>query len=133
MDATARTGPELASEALDVATDDGTADAFLTRPARGEPFPAVILHMDAYGIRPALLAHAERLARHGYCVFVPNAFYRDRRSPVADDLEARMQSEDRAALFADLMPMIRALTPAAVTADARAWLTVLREHPDAAA
>jgi len=120
----------LRSEHVDVPAAEGTADAFLTRPAEGGPHPAVLVYMDAYGIRPALEAHAERLAGHGYCVFVPNVFYRSRRSPVADDLERRLRSDDRSELFAELMPMIARLTPEAAIDDAQAWLAFLRGHPD---
>jgi carboxymethylenebutenolidase len=120
----------LHSERVDVPAAEGTADAFFTRPAEGGPHPAVLLYMDAYGIRPALEAHAERLAGHGYCVFVPNVFYRSRRSPVADDLEARLRSENRSELFAELMPMIAQVTPEAAIRDGEAWLAFLRGHPD---
>ena len=97
MDASASAAPDLVSEALDVPAAEGSADAFLVRPAAGGPFPGVVLHMDAFGLRPALRAHAERLARHGYCVLVPNAYYRWVGVPAVEDLEARMQGEDRAA------------------------------------
>jgi len=86
--------------------------------------------MDAYGIRPALEAHARRLAAHGYCVFAPNVFYRDGRSPVVPNLEQEMRAEDRAPLFAKLMPKIRALTPEAAIADSQAWLAFLRARPE---
>ena len=45
--------------------EDGTADAYLTHPADGEPRPAVVLYMDAFGLRPQLRAMAERLAEAG--------------------------------------------------------------------
>jgi carboxymethylenebutenolidase len=120
----------LVSETVDIAAADGTADAFLTRPAGGGPHPAVVLYMDAYGLRPALEAHAERLAAGGYCVLVPNVFYRDGRSPVLPDIEARISGPDRAALFAELMPKIRRVTPEAAIADGQAWLAFLRGRPD---
>jgi carboxymethylenebutenolidase len=120
----------LHSESVDIATADGTADAFLTRPAAGGPHPAVLLYMDAYGIRPALEAHAQRLAAHGYCVLVPNVFYRSGPSPVLPNIEEELRGEDRSALFAKLMPMIRAVTPEAAIADSQASLAFLRGRPD---
>jgi carboxymethylenebutenolidase len=132
MDASASAAPDLVSEALDVPAADGSADALLVRPAGGGPFPGVVLHMDAYGLRPALRAHAERLAGHGFCVLVPNAYYRTVRAPVVENLEARLHDADRSALFGELRPHMRELTPEAVTADARAWVAFLRGHPDAA-
>ncbi len=132
MDASASAAPDLVSEALVVPAAEGSADAFLVRPAAGGPFPGVVLHMDAFGLRPAVRAHAERLARHGYCVLVPNAYYRWVGVPAVPDLETRMQGEDRASVFGEVVPHIRALTPDVVTADARAWVAFLRGHPDAA-
>jgi carboxymethylenebutenolidase len=127
MDASA---PALVRETLDVPAADGPADAYLTRPAQGGPFPGVVLHMDAYGIRPALVAHADRLAGHGYAVLVPNAYYRDRRSPVVD--EGVLRGGDRAAMFAAVRPLMQRLEPALVTADARAFVAFLRGHRDVA-
>jgi carboxymethylenebutenolidase len=121
---------QLRSEHVDVPAAEGTADTFFTRPAEGGPHPAVIVFMDAYGLRRAVEAHAERLAGHGYAVLVPNLFYRSRRSPVADDLEARLRSGDRSALFAELRPMMAKLTPEAAVRDGQAWLAFLRGHPD---
>ena len=57
--------------AVDIPTEDGTADAYLTHPADGEPRPAVLLYMDAFGLRPRLRAMADRLAEAGYTVLVP--------------------------------------------------------------
>ena len=120
----------MTAEHVDVVAADGTADAVFVHPASGGPHPGVLLYMDAYGIRPALEAHAARLAAGGYCVLVPNVFYRDGRSPVLENLEQLMQSEDRSALFAKLGPKIQAVTPEAANADARAWLGFLRDRAE---
>jgi carboxymethylenebutenolidase len=56
---------ELHSETVTVHAADGMADGFFARPAAGVPHPAVLLYVDAYGIRPAVEAHARRLAGHG--------------------------------------------------------------------
>ena len=53
---------EVTAESVDIAAADGTADAIFVRPASNGPHPGVLLYMDAYGIRPALEAHAARLA-----------------------------------------------------------------------
>ena len=131
MDASA--SPELVSEALAVPAAEGSADAFLIRPAAGGPFPGVVLHMDAFGLRPALRAHAERLARHGYCVLVPNAYYRTVGVPVvAGPGGAHAGRGPRGRCSARSCRYMRALTPDVVTADARAWIAFLRGQPDAA-
>ena len=121
---------EVIAEHVDIDAADGTADAVFVHPASGGPHPGVLLYMDAYGIRPALEAHAARLAAGGYCVLVPNVFYRTGRSPVLENLEQLMQSEDRSALFAQLGPKIQAVTPAAANADAGAWLGFLRDRAE---
>ena len=104
---------------------------WVLRPAgRRRPYPAVLLYMDAFGIRRALEAHAQRLASHGYCVFVPNVFYRHGLSPVIENIEQLIGGTDRAALFAVLGPMMKALTPEATIADSQAWLAFLRGRED---
>jgi carboxymethylenebutenolidase len=120
----------LVSEIVDLPTADGVADAFVTRPDHGGPHPGVVLYMDAFGIRAALKAHAERLASHGYCVLVPNLFYRDGRSPVLENIEQLIGGEDRESLFAALVPKIKALTPDAANADSRVWVAYLRSRAD---
>jgi carboxymethylenebutenolidase len=121
---------EVTAESIDIAAADGTADAYFVHPVSNGPHPGVLLYMDAYGIRPALEAHAARLAAGGYCVLVPNLFYRDGRSPVLENLEQLMQSEDRSALFASLLPKIQAVTPQAANADAKSWLGFLRDRAE---
>lgn len=48
---------------VDIPTQDGTADAYLTHPDDSTPHPAVLLYMDAFGLRPHLKEMADRLAR----------------------------------------------------------------------
>jgi carboxymethylenebutenolidase len=120
------------SQSVDLPAADGMADALFAHPEDGGRHPAVILYMDAFGIRPALRAHVERLAGHGYCVLAPNVFYRDGRSPVVEDLEQLMNAEDRAPLWEALRPRMARLVPEAVNADSQAWLDQLRSRPEVA-
>jgi carboxymethylenebutenolidase len=121
---------QVVLDSIDIEAADGVADAVFARPGEGGPFPGVVLYMDAYGIRPALEQHARRLAGHGYAVLVPNVLYRDGRSPVLENIEQRIQDPDRAALFEELLPKLRKLTPDAVNADSPAWLACLRGRPE---
>ena len=41
----------MIEETLDIATTDGAMETFICRPERGGPFPAVMLLMDAHGVR----------------------------------------------------------------------------------
>jgi carboxymethylenebutenolidase len=61
---------------LDVATKDGAMETFICHPERGGPFPAVMLMMDAPGIREELRDMARRLGTVGYYVLLPNLYYR---------------------------------------------------------
>lgn len=62
---------------VDLATSDGVMDTYLFQPSSGSgPWPAVIVYMDAFGVRPDLAAMAQRLADAGYVVALPNLYYR---------------------------------------------------------
>lgn len=67
---------------FDLATADGAMETFLVHPERGSPHPAVLLLMDAPGIREELRDMARRLATVGYCVLLPNLYYRAGRDSV---------------------------------------------------
>lgn len=60
----------------DIVTPDGAMETFLCWPERGGPHPAVLLLMDAPGIREELHDMARRLATVGYFVLLPNLYYR---------------------------------------------------------
>lgn len=60
---------------LDLPTGAGVMATFVVRPDRGV-HPAVLLLMDAPGIREELRDMARRLATVGYVVLLPNLYYR---------------------------------------------------------
>ncbi|CAL9604318.1 hypothetical protein SUDANB6_05516 [Streptomyces sp. enrichment culture] len=117
--------------AVDVPTEDGTADAYLAHPDDGQAHPAVLFYMDAFGLRPHLRSMADRLAGAGYTVLVPNVFYRHGRAPVVE-LPEFIDAASHPGLFAHLNPMIRGLTPELSMRDAGAWLRWLATCPAAA-
>jgi carboxymethylenebutenolidase len=63
-------------EQVSVPTADGSCPAHVLTPAGEGPWPAVIMYMDALGMRPAIVGMAERLAGNGYVVLLPDLFYR---------------------------------------------------------
>jgi carboxymethylenebutenolidase len=67
---------------LDIPTDDGAMESFICAPERGGPHPAVLMLMDAPGIREELRDMARRLASVGYYVVLPNLYYRAGRDSV---------------------------------------------------
>ncbi len=66
----------MIEEILDITTADGVMETFVCRPERDAPHPAVLMLMDAPGIREELYEMARRLATVGYCVILPNLYYR---------------------------------------------------------
>ena len=113
---------------VDIATRDGAADAYLVHPDGAGPFPAVLLYMDAFGLRPHLKKMADRLASAGYTVLVPNVFYRHGRAPVID-LPDFVGPAERPEIFQRIGPLIQSLTPESTMADADAYLRGLAECP----
>jgi carboxymethylenebutenolidase len=69
---------------VQIATPDGTADAFLVHPTTGK-HPGVLIWPDIFGLRPAFRQMGTRLAESGYCVLVINPFYRTKKAPTAPD------------------------------------------------
>ena len=67
---------------VDITTGAGEMPTFVCHPERGGPHPAVLLLMDAPGIREELRDMARRLATVGYFVLLPNLYYRAGRDTV---------------------------------------------------
>jgi carboxymethylenebutenolidase len=59
-----------------IQTEAGEQDTFICYPEEGGPFPAVIMYMDAPGIREELRNMARRIGTAGYYVVLPNLYYR---------------------------------------------------------
>ncbi|MEV6019102.1 MULTISPECIES: dienelactone hydrolase family protein [unclassified Streptomyces] len=114
--------------AVDIPTEDGTADAYLAHPADGVPRPGVLLYQDAYGLRPHLRSMADRLAAAGYTVLVPNVFYRHGRAPVFD-LPEFIGPETLPDLWTRIGPVMQSLTPELSVRDAGAYLRWLEASP----
>jgi carboxymethylenebutenolidase len=112
---------DMAKRHLTIETEDGTASAGLFQPAGGGKV-GVILYMDAFGPRPALDAMAERLAGHGYCVLVPDLFYR--KAPYGP-FDAKTAFADEKAK-AQLMALIGGTTQAMTIRDTKAFLATLK-------
>ena len=72
----------MIEQTLDIATKDGAMETFICHPERGGPYPAVLLLMDAPGIREELRDMARRLGTVGYYVLLPNLYYRAGRDTI---------------------------------------------------
>ena len=66
----------MIEEIIDISTADGAMETFICRPERDVPAPAILMLMDAPGIREELYDMARRLATAGYAVLLPNLYYR---------------------------------------------------------
>lgn len=110
--------------AVTIATPDGQCDAYFTAPASGR-HPGVVMWPDIMGLRPAFRQMADRLAQSGYAVLVVNQFYRSTKAPFLKEGESfdQPQVRDR------IMPWRDKLTPAAVTADAHAFIAFIDRQP----
>ena len=71
----------MIEQTVDIATKDGAMETFICKPERGS-HPAVLLLMDAPGIREELRDMTRRLAAVGYCVLLPNLYYRAGRDTI---------------------------------------------------
>jgi carboxymethylenebutenolidase len=63
-------------EQITIRTADGSCPVHILTPAGEGPWPAVIVYMDALGMRSALVGVAQRLADNGYLAVLPDLFYR---------------------------------------------------------
>ncbi|WP_037679683.1 dienelactone hydrolase family protein [Streptomyces griseus] len=114
--------------AVDIPTEDGTADGYLAHPGDGSPRPGVLLYMDAFGLRPHLRSMADRLAAAGYTVLVPNLFYRHGGAPVFE-LPEFIDPRARPEIFEQIGPVMQSLTPELAMRDADAYLRWLADSP----
>lgn len=113
-----------------IKTPDGDMDCFITHPDEDGPHPAIILYMDAPGIREELRDMARRMGTVGYYVIMPNMYYRTgTEGNYGFDLARTRDSEDeRGKMFA----VMNTLTNALVVADTAPMLEHVRSDGAAA-
>ena len=113
-----------------IPTDGGEMDCFTCYPEEGGPFPAVILYMDAPGIREELRDMVRRLATVGYYVILPNMYYRIGREGNYGFNLAEIRSDP--AELENMFAAMNSLTNALVVEDTAAMLPFLRDDPNVA-
>lgn len=69
---------------IDIKTNDGLMNTFITHPEEGGTHPVIFFYMDAPGKREELHDMARRLGTVGYYVVLPNLYYRRTREFVLD-------------------------------------------------
>lgn len=119
----------MESKTVTIDTPDGTCDAFVAHPGDGAEHPAVLLYMDALGLRPVIHDMARKLAANGYYVLAPNVFYRSGPAPVVELPDLRV-AENREGFFRQIMPLIKGLTPELALRDAGCYLDFLSRQEE---
>lgn len=119
----------MKEQEIEVQTADGTMDMFVCHPDEGGPFPAIIMYMDAPGIREELRDMARRIGTVGYYVLLPNMYYRNgREGNYGFDLsQIRSNDEERQKMFG----VMNTLTNARVVSDTQPMLDFIRGASEA--
>ncbi len=103
-----------------IKTPDGTCDAYFVHPVSGK-HPGVLIWPDIFGLRPAFVQMATRLAESGYSVLVINPFYRTKKAPTAPE-HADFGDPARGQM---LMSLAATQTPETAVSDAKAFVAFL--------
>jgi carboxymethylenebutenolidase len=106
---------------IDIPTADGLMNSFVVHLDAVGPHPVVLFYMDALGKREELHDMARRLAAEGYCVVLPNLFYRRSRDYVL--------KERSDAAMAELFAHMGSLNGATTVCDTRALLSFVDALP----
>ena len=125
MGSRAATSHDATIAEVEVRTPAGICDATLAHPQGRGQWPAVILFVDAFGLRPTMNDMARRLAQDGYTVLVPNPYYRSTKAPGLPPGFNFSNPDDRQKLAALRAP----LTAEAVAQDAIAYMSYLDSQP----
>jgi carboxymethylenebutenolidase len=104
----------MIEQQLDIPTADGAMNSFVVHPDEGGPHPVVLFYMDAPGKREELHDMARRIAAVGYCVLLPNLYYRKRR-------EFQLLARTEAAM-AEMFGLMNTLDAATTRTDTQALL-----------
>ena len=108
---------------LDIPTADGAMNTFVVHPDEGGPHPVVLFYMDAPGKREELHDMARRIAAVGYCVVLPNLYYRRER-----DFWLKERTE---AAMAEMFKLMATLGRQTTETDTRALLAYVDALPAA--
>ena len=108
---------------VDIATADGAMNSFVVHAEEGGPHPVLLFYMDAPGKREELHDMARRLAAVGYCVLLPNLYYRRTR-----DFTLKERTE---AAMAEMFGLMNTLDATTTRVDTQALLDFADALPQA--
>jgi carboxymethylenebutenolidase len=118
----------MSEKNIQIQTASGAAPCAFFTPPGGDKRPAVILYMDAFGVRPALCEMAARLASNGYTVLLPDLYYRAGPAKPLDPGRAFKEGPERDRL----MQLLRSLCSRMVMEDTGSFLEFLASEPSVA-
>ncbi len=119
----------MQEKSVDIRTRDGLMNTLVYHPDRPGPHPVVVHYMDSVGVREELADMCRRLASVGYCVLLPNLYYRLARSV---DLDADRLSDPAYAEKLELMwKLNRSLSNTMIEQDTAALFDYLASEPAA--
>jgi carboxymethylenebutenolidase len=113
---------------IDLETPDGILDCYVFTPTGAGPWPAVVVYMDAFGVRPNLFSMAQRLSSHGYVVAVPNLYHRTGPFEPFDPKAVTTEGPERTRF----QGMIRSIDGSKVMADTKEVLAHLEGRSNVA-
>ena len=116
----------MAHEQVSIRTADGVCPVHVLSPEGGGSFAAVIVYMDALGIRPAMVGIAKRLAENGYLTLLPDLFYRSGDYKIPPPKEAFASGD----LMTIIGPLMAATGPVAAAKDTGFFLDYLDSRAD---
>jgi carboxymethylenebutenolidase len=117
----------MPNESVTIRTRDGDCPADVLVPPGAGPWPAVILYMDAGGIRPGMRDMARHLSEAGYVVLLPDLFYR--YGPYGPFVPREVFAGDFRAV---LGPLMATTSPVKAAEDTGAFLAYLDTRDDVA-
>ncbi|MEE8439662.1 MAG: dienelactone hydrolase family protein [Micropepsaceae bacterium] len=110
---------------VDARTPDGVADCEFYAPDESGQWPGVIMYPDVLGTRPAFRDMARRLVGEGFCVLMPNFYYRVSKVPVFS-FTPSFGEEKTVARLGELRPKA---TPDLVARDVGPYVDTLLAQP----
>lgn len=113
---------------IDIPMKQGVCDAYVSYPQLKENVPALILYMDAVGLRRRIFDMADRFAAEGFFVVAPNTYYRTKRAPIID-YDTYLAPDMIAELFKQVMPIAKSLTTDMGKQDAGDLVRFLQNQP----
>lgn len=116
----------MAYQEVSIRTADGDCPTHVLTPEGDGPWPAVIVYMDAFGLRPAMDDIGRRLNENGYLALLPDLFYRasDRHVPPPKEVFANGNMREV------IGPLMATTGPDKAAADTGPYLAYLDSRGD---